>query len=60
MCAVNVVMPVFYAFCISANLTICWPDPDEEEVPVVARNIVEQLLCHDPIMRLGSSARGGT
>ena len=48
--------------CISANLTICWPDPaesEEEEVPDVARNIVEQLLCHDPAMRLGSSARGG-
>ena len=45
----------------SENLVITWPEPDpeEEDVPDVARNIVELLLCHDPAMRLGSSARGG-
>ena len=25
----------------------------------MAKNIVEQLMCHDPVMRLGSGARGG-
>ncbi|CAI7999164.1 Microtubule-associated serine/threonine-protein kinase 1 [Geodia barretti] len=43
------------------NLVICWPEPSEpdEEVPDIAKNIVEHLLCHDPQTRLGSAARGG-
>lgn len=42
------------------NLTIYWPEPEaDEDVPDIAKDIVEQLLCHDPACRLGSVARGG-
>jgi len=37
-----------------------WPEGEEEEIPEVAKDITMQLLCHDPMARLGSSIRGGT
>ena len=45
---------------VTENLTIYWPEPEpDDDVPDIAKDIVEQLLCHDPARRLGSAARGG-
>ncbi|XP_064387144.1 microtubule-associated serine/threonine-protein kinase 2-like isoform X2 [Halichondria panicea] len=41
------------------NLVINWPDAEDDDIPPEGKDIVEQLLCHDPYSRLGSSTRGG-
>lgn len=38
---------------------INWPENAEDDIPEEGKDIVEQLLCHDPQERLGSSAQGG-
>jgi len=42
------------------NLVINWNDAEDDDIPDEGKDIVEQLLCHDPYSRLGSSTRGGT
>ena len=39
---------------------INWPEGEEEDIAEEGKDLVEQLLCHDPQERLGSSAIGGT
>lgn len=41
------------------NMTINWPDVEDVDIPDEGKDIVEQLLCHDPYSRLGASTRGG-
>lgn len=43
----------------SENLQIEWPIEEDEDITEEAKDIVAQLLCHDAMERLGSSAMGG-
>ena len=38
---------------------INWPDSEEDDILEEGKDIVEQLLCHNPYERLGSSVTGG-
>ena len=49
------------ALMLADNLIIEWPTEEDEEQPppLVAQNLVESLLQHEPQQRLGSASHGG-
>ena len=38
---------------------IAWAEGDDDDVPPEGKQITEQLLCHDPLLRLGAPFQGG-
>lgn len=44
---------------IKENKEIPWPTEEGEEIDPSAQDIVHQLLCFDPMLRLGSVTQGG-
>ena len=41
------------------HLEINWSEGEEDDICETAKDMVQQLLCHNPDERLGSSIRGG-
>ena len=55
----NYTSTLFLSHAHTENLVINWPDAEDDDIPPEGKDIVEQLLCHDPYSRLGSSTCGG-
>ena len=48
-----------YMFPLVEDLVIDWPSEEDDDATDEAKGIVADLLIHDPMERLGSSAQGG-